>query len=74
MVSGSNSMSYDIYKGSTSNRWGPTGTDRWASSAASSVSSDGTVNTYTYIAKMLSGQSTPPTGSYTDTLVVDVAF
>jgi spore coat protein U-like protein len=74
MVSGSNSMSYDIYKGSTSNRWGPTGTDRWASSAASSVSSDGTVNTYNYTAKMLSGQSTPPAGSYTDTLVVDVAF
>lgn len=74
MVSGSNSMSYDLYKGSSSNRWGPTGTDRWASSAASSVSSDGTVNTYNYTAKILSGQNTPPAGSYTDTLVVDIAF
>lgn len=74
MVNGSNSMSYDIYKGSTNNRWGPTGTDRWASSDASSVSGDGTVNTYNYTARMLSGQSTPPAGTYTDTLVVDVAF
>lgn len=74
MVNGSNSMSYDIYKGSTSNRWGPSGTERWASNAASSVSSDGTVNTYNYTARMLSGQNTPPAGTYTDTLVVDVAF
>lgn len=74
MVSGSNAMSYDIYKGSTSNRWGPAGSERWASSAASQVSTDGTVNTYSYTAKILSGQSTPPAGSYTDTLVVDVAF
>lgn len=74
MVNGSNAMSYDIYKGSTSNRWGSTGTERWASSAASSVSSDGTVSTYGYTARMLSGQSTPPAGTYTDTLVVDVAF
>lgn len=74
MVSGSNVMSYDIYKGSTSARWGPTGTDRWASSAASSVSADGTVNTYNYTAKVLTGQNTPPAGSYTDTLIVDIAF
>ncbi len=74
MVNGSNAMSYDIYKGSTSNRWGPTGTERWASSAASSVNGDGTVNTYNYTAKMLSGQTTPPAGTYTDTLVVDVLF
>jgi len=74
MVSGNNSMSYDIYKGSTSNRWGPSGSERWASSAASSVSADGTVNTYNYTARMLSGQTTPPAGSYTDTLVVDVTF
>lgn len=74
MVSGSNSMSYEIYKGASGNRWGPTGTDRWASSIPSSVSADGTVNTYNYTAKVLSGQTTPPAGSYTDTLVVDVAF
>ena len=73
MVNGSNSMSYDIYKGSTSNRWGTTGTDRWASSTPSSVNADGTVNTYNYTAKVLSG-NTPPAGTYTDTLVVDVAF
>jgi len=74
MISGSNSISYDIYKSTTSNRWGPTGTDRWASSAASLVSADGTLSTYNYTAKILSGQSTPPAGTYTDTLVVDIAF
>lgn len=74
MVNGSNTMSYDIYKESGSNRWGPSGTERWASSAASSVSSDGTVNTYNYTARVLGGQNTPPAGAYTDTLVVDVAF
>lgn len=74
MISGSNSISYDIYKSTTSNRWGPTGTDRWASSAASLVSTDGTLSTYNYTAKILSGQSTPPAGAYTDTLVVDIAF
>ena len=74
MLSGSNTMSYDIYKGATNNRWGPAGTERWASSAPSSVSADGTVNTFNYTAKVLTGQNTPPAGSYTDTLVVDVAF
>jgi len=74
MINGSNTMSYDIYKGSTSSRWGPAGSERWASSAASLISGDGTVNTYNYTAKILSGQSTPPAGTYTDTLIVDIAF
>ncbi|VFS30980.1 Spore Coat U Domain-Containing protein [Enterobacter cancerogenus] len=46
MVSGSNYMSYDIYKEATTNRWGGSGTERWASAASSQVSSDGLLRTY----------------------------
>lgn len=35
MVSGSNFMSYDIYKEATSNRWGGSGSERWASASSS---------------------------------------
>ena len=30
--------------------------------------------TYNYTAKVLTNQATPPAGTYTDTLIVDVAF
>ncbi|MBL5922383.1 spore coat protein U domain-containing protein [Lelliottia amnigena] len=74
MVSGNNVMSYDIYKGATSNRWGGSGTERWASSASSQVSTDGLLRTYNYTAKVLTNQATPPAGTYNDTLIVDVMF
>ncbi|MBM7353684.1 spore coat U domain-containing protein [Lelliottia amnigena] len=74
MVSGNNAMSYDIYKGATSNRWGGSGTERWASSASSQVSTDGLLRTYNYTAKVLTTQATPPAGTYNDTLIVDVMF
>lgn len=74
MVSGNNAMSYDIYKGATSNRWGGSGTERWASSASSQVSADGLLRTYNYTAKVLTTQATPPAGTYNDTLIVDVMF
>ncbi|WP_253377755.1 Csu type fimbrial protein [unidentified bacterial endosymbiont] len=74
MVSGGNAMSYDIFKGATSNRWGGSGSERWASSASSQLSSDGLLRTYNYTAKVLTNQATPPAGTYSDTLIVDVAF
>lgn len=74
MVSGSNYMSYDIYKEATTNRWGSSGTERWTSATSSQVSTDGLLRTYNYTAKVLTGQATPPAGTYTDTLIVDVAF
>lgn len=74
MVSGSNFMSYDIYKEATSNRWGGSGGERWASASSSQVSTDGLLRTYNYSAKVLTSQATPPAGTYTDTLIVDVAF
>ncbi|EKY3199844.1 spore coat protein U domain-containing protein [Cronobacter turicensis] len=74
MASGANRLSYEIYKGSTTNRWGVSGTERWASTSASQVSTDGLLKSYQYTARILATQNTPPAGSYTDTLVVDVAF
>lgn len=74
MASGNNRLSYEIYKASTINRWGSVGTERWASSASSSTSSDGLLRTYNYTARVLPTQSTPPAGTYTDTVVVDIAF
>lgn len=74
MASGSNRMSYEIYKGTTANRWGVNGTERWASTDSTSVSTDGLLRSFNYTARVLTGQTTPPAGDYTDTLVVDVAF
>jgi spore coat protein U-like protein len=74
MVSGSNFLSYDIYKEATTNRWGGSGAERWTSATASQVSTDGLLRTYNYTAKVLTSQTTPPAGTYTDTLIVDVAF
>lgn len=74
MVNSGNYMSYDIYKEATSNRWGGSGTERWASAASSQLSADGLLRAYNYTAKVLTSQTTPPAGAYTDTLVVDVAF
>ncbi|MBY6290972.1 spore coat U domain-containing protein [Enterobacter bugandensis] len=74
MVSGSNYLSYDIYKEATTNRWGGSGSERWTSATSSLVSADGLLRTYNYTAKVLTSQATPPAGTYTDTLIVDVAF
>ncbi|EOL9069961.1 spore coat U domain-containing protein [Cronobacter turicensis] len=74
MANGANRLSYEIYKGNTTNRWGVSGTERWASASASQVSTDGLLKSYQYTARILATQNTPPAGSYTDTLVVDVAF
>ncbi|WP_039056664.1 spore coat U domain-containing protein [Enterobacter sp. Bisph1] len=74
MASGSNRLSYEIYKEATSNRWGSVGAERWASGISSQVSTDGLLRTYNYTARVLSAQSTPPGGTYSDTLTVDITF
>lgn len=70
----SNFMSYEIYKSNGTDRWGSSGAERWSSAASSSVSTDGLLRNYSYIAKVLTTQTTPPAGTYTDTLIVDVSF
>ncbi|EIG9275116.1 spore coat U domain-containing protein [Salmonella enterica] len=74
MASGSNRLNYEIYKGATNNRWGSSGSERWASEASSAISADGLLRTYNYNAKILTNQPTPPAGVYSDTVVVDITF
>lgn len=75
MASGTNRLAYDIYKGTTTTtRWGPTGTDRWSSASATSLSSDLITRNFTYTAQILTTQNTPAAGSYTDSVVVDLSF
>ncbi|YCI29885.1 spore coat U domain-containing protein [Erwinia sp. PK3-005] len=74
MANGTNRLSYEIYKGSSTNRWGPAGTERQSSVNAASVSSNGLTRTFPYTARILSTQNTPPAGNYTDSVVVDLAF
>ncbi len=75
MASGSNLISYEIYKSNGIDRWGLTGTDRWSSDNATTmtVGPIGQTNTYQYVAKVTS-TSMPPAGTYTDTLVINVNF
>ncbi|XBS69711.1 spore coat U domain-containing protein [Acerihabitans sp. KWT182] len=74
MANGGSLISYDIFKGAGGNRWGDSGGDRWSSSLASSVSSDGTLRSYSYVAQILPGQTTPLPGTYSDSLIVDLSF
>lgn len=75
MASGTtNRLSYEIYKGSTTSRWGATGSERWASAISSAVSSDGTLRTFNYTAQVLPNQTTPPGGTYSDTLTIDIGL
>lgn len=74
MASGTNRLSYEIYKESGSNRWGSAGTERWSSTISSAVSADGLTRGYNYTARILTSQSTPPAGNYSDSVVVDLSF
>ncbi|TQI80306.1 spore coat protein U-like protein [Serratia fonticola] len=75
MASGSNLISYDIYQSTTSNRWGSSiAAQRWSSTTASSVSTNQLIRNFNYTASILSGQTTPVAGSYSDTITVDLSF
>lgn len=74
MANGTNRLSYEIYKAGTTSRWGSIGAERWASSASSQMSADGLLRTYNYTARVLTTQTTPPGGTYSDTLTVDIVF
>ncbi|MFS2221065.1 spore coat protein U domain-containing protein [Pantoea sp. B65] len=74
MASGSNMLGYEIYKASSSDRWGANGSERQSSANANTVSSDGVTRSYNYTARVLTTQNTPAVGSYTDNVVVDLSF
>ncbi|MCL6688105.1 Spore coat protein U (SCPU) domain-containing protein [Pseudomonas citronellolis] len=78
MASGGNRLAYELYKSSSgSERWGSAGTERRPSSSAelNPGSLDGlTYQGFDYRAEILPDQPTPPAGTYSDSVVVDVRF
>ncbi|KQN64500.1 MULTISPECIES: spore coat U domain-containing protein [unclassified Erwinia] len=73
MISGSTLLAYQIYKGTGTTYWGPTGTDRQSSSAVT-ANADFITRVFPFNARILTTQNTPVAGSYTDTVSVDVSF
>ncbi len=71
-------IGYEIYFPATStSRWGSSGAERRNSADATGnagLYTGTTDQTYSYKAQILAGQATPPAGTYTDTLLVDVQF
>lgn len=78
LEAGGNYLSYEIYQGvSSQTRWGQSGSARRSSGQADIQPGnyDGlSWQGFTYRAEILPDQPTPPPATYTDTLVVDVAF
>lgn len=77
-VRGNQYISYEIYKNTTTQRWGYLGADRWLSSNASHNAGvyDGSVTQgYIYTAKIIDdGSNASVEGNYKDNLILEVAF
>lgn len=77
-ISGNQYIPYEIYKNTTTQRWGSLGTDRWSSSNASQNAGvyDGSVTQgYSYTAKIIDdGNNVSVEGTYKDNLILEVAF
>jgi len=73
-----NFLAYEIYRGaSDAGRWGALGSERRQAGSADVNAGNYSGNDaqgFTYRAEILPAQATPPAGTYTDRIVVDVAF
>lgn len=73
-------LNYEIYQGSTSNlRWGTSGSERRFSANADinpgvGSGSNSLIQGFIYQAIILPGQATPPAGTYTDRIILDISF
>jgi spore coat protein U-like protein len=77
MISGSNYLAYDIFKSAGTTRWGSVGSARRASSDAEVNPGNGLgtgSQIFNYNAKIYTDQTTPPAGTYLDSVVLDVGF
>ena len=77
MISGSNYLAYDIFKRAGTTRWGSVGAARRASSTAEVNPGNGLgtgSQIFNYNARIYTDQTTPPAGTYTDSVVLDVVF
>ncbi|WP_381492006.1 Csu type fimbrial protein [Sphingosinicella xenopeptidilytica] len=71
-------LTYEIYRNTiTTDRWGNAGVERRSSTSADSnpgIYDGSTLQGFSYRAAIDPGQPTPPTGTYTDTIILDVTF
>ena len=77
MILGGNYLAYDIFKSAGTTRWGSVSTARRASSDAEVNPGNGLgtgSQIFNYTAKIYTDQSTPPPGTYLDSVVLDVGF
>lgn len=78
MANGTQFIAYDIFfPASSNNRWGSVGAERRSSTSATTNPGSHTGSTaqgFAYRAEVTAGQATPPGGTYTDTLMLDVQF
>lgn len=77
MVANGNYLAYDIFMSAGSVRWGSVGTARRASASAEVNPGNGLgtgSQVFNYNAKVYTDQTTPPGGTYTDNVVLDVGF
>ncbi|WP_175691210.1 Csu type fimbrial protein [Burkholderia anthina] len=70
MSSGSNLLQYDIFDSGSSVVWGQSINRVNSSGAADGVSTQ----QFPYVAKIYTDQATPPVGTYTDSVIVDVRY
>lgn len=78
MVSGSNFLSYDIFKSAGTTVWGSVGSARRSSSDAEvnpgNGFGSGRSQVFNYNAKVYTDQPTPAAGSYLDNVILDIGF
>ncbi|NWA26024.1 spore coat protein U domain-containing protein [Pseudomonas gingeri] len=77
MISGSNYLSYDIFKSAGSTIWGSVATARRSSTDAEVNPGTGSgtgSQLFNYNAKVYPDQTTPPAGAYSDNVILDVGF
>ncbi|MGS2743100.1 Csu type fimbrial protein [Halomonas sp. LS-001] len=78
MESNGDYLAYQLYKGAASSeRWGNVGNERRTPATADTnpgTPSGAASQGFTYKGEILPGQNTPPPGTYTDMIVIDVAF
>ncbi|MGE8190114.1 Csu type fimbrial protein [Pseudomonas sp. NPDC086278] len=77
MISAGNYLAYDIFKSAGTTRWGSVGSARRASSDAEVNPGNGLgtgSQVFNYNAKIYTDQTTPPAGTYLDSVVLDVGF
>lgn len=70
-------LAYDIFKGSSGERWGSTGSARRSSTDAEVNPGAGTgigSQVFNYNARIYTDQPTPGVGAYVDNVILDVAF